>query len=370
MFLVVKEFNYKFERVKRPKRILVAPLHWGLGHATRCIPLIRELMRIGHEVILASDGGALNLLRKEFPDLTSIELPSYNIEYSKKGSMFKLKLFMNLPHIRKTIGRERKVIKKMVKEGRIDGIISDNRLGVYSKKVPSVFITHQLNVLSGNTSWLSSKAHQKVIRKFDECWVPDIEGPGNLSGKLGHLKKPSFSVKYIGLLSRMKRKELPVVYDILCVLSGPEPQRSMLEDKLVGSLDGTDKKVMLVRGVVEEEFRSETRNNITIVNFLTSEGLEEVINQSELIIARSGYTTIMDLAALDKKAFLIPTPGQYEQEYLAERLRLQRLVPSCKQDEFSIEKLAKVSDYKSLSRYETNFKLHNLFHLFEREREL
>ncbi|MCW5518448.1 glycosyltransferase [Aureitalea sp. L0-47] len=366
----MKEFNYKFKRVKHPKTILVAPLHWGLGHATRCIPIIHELVKVGHEVILASDGGALHLLQKEFPKLESIELPSYDIEYSKKGSHFKLKLFINLPHIRKIMKQESKVVNALVKEGKIDGIISDNRLGVYSKKVPSVFITHQLNVLSGNTSWLSSKAHQKVIKKFDECWVPDIDGPGNLSGKLGHLKKPSFSIRYMGILSRMEPKGLPIKYDILCLLSGPEPQRSMLEEKLIQELSTSGRKVLLVRGVVEDESRSETRDSLTIVNFLTTEALEKAIAQSKIIIARSGYTTIMDLAALNKKAYFIPTPGQYEQEYLAHRLKMQRLVPSCKQDDFRIEKLEEISDFKGLSGYKTNQKLRNLFYLFEREREL
>ena len=281
-----------------------------------------------------------------------------------------MKLFINLPHIRKTIKKERKVVKTLVKEGKIDGIISDNRLGVFSKKVPSVFITHQLNVLSGNTSWLSSKAHQKVMRKFDECWVPDIKGPDNLSGKLGHLKKPSFAIKYMGLLSRMEPQELPIRYDILCLLSGPEPQRSMLEDKLIKELVPTGKKILLVRGVVEDKSRSEVDNNLTTVNFLTSEALEKAIGESELIVARSGYTTIMDLAALNKKAFFIPTPGQYEQEYLAQRLKNQSLVPSCKQDDFSFEKLEEILDYKGLSGYKTNQNLQSLFYLFEREREL
>lgn len=363
--MIEKKDQSNFE--KHPKRILVAPLHWGLGHATRCIPLIRELLSVGHKVILASDGGALMLLQKEFPELESIELPSYNIEYSRKGSGLKLKLFLNLPHIRKTIKRERKLVKMLVKEGKIDGIISDNRLGVHSKKVPSVFVTHQLNVLSGNTSWLSSKAHQKVIKKFDECWVPDIEGPGNLSGKLGHLKKPSFSIRYIGLLSRMEPKGLPIEYDILCLLSGPEPQRSMLEEKLLHELRPSNRKILMVRGVVEGESYSETEDNLTIVNFLTTEALEQAIGQSEMIIARSGYTTIMDLAALNKKAYFIPTPGQYEQEYLANRLKMKRLVPSCKQDDFRIEKLKEISEYKGLSGCKTNYKLQNLFHLFERE---
>ncbi|MBT8261353.1 MAG: glycosyltransferase [Bacteroidia bacterium] len=350
---------------KKPKTILVAPLHWGLGHAARCIPIIRSLLEQGYNVVLASDGGALSLLKHEFPYLDSLELPSYAIEYPKKDSNFKLKLLMNLPHIGKTISRERKLIKKLVKDGRIDGIISDNRLGVYSKKIPSVYLTHQLNVLSGNTSWFSSKAHQKVIKKFNECWVPDIEGAGNLSGKLGHLKKPTFSIKYIGPLSRMIRRELPVKYDFMCLLSGPEPQRSILERKFIETFSVLDKKVLIVQGVVDVQKTKEIQGNITLINFLTTKDLEKVINESEIILSRSGYTTIMDIAAMRKKAYFIPTPGQYEQEYLANRLKLQRVVPSCKQEDFSIEKLNEISEFKGFKDVDSNYKPEYLFRLFQ-----
>jgi predicted glycosyltransferase len=163
---------------------------------------------------------------------------------------------------------------------------------------------------------------------------------------------------------------LPLENDILCLLSGPEPQRSMLEEKLIHELSPSGRKILIVRGVVEDESRTETRDNLTIVNFLTTEALEKAIDLSKIIIARSGYTTIMDLAALNKKSYFIPTPGQYEQEYLADRLKKQGLVPSCKQDDFRIEKLEEISDYKGLSGYKTNQKLRNLFYLFEREREL
>ena len=170
------------------KNILVAPLNWGLGHATRCIPVIRELERYGYNPIIASDGIALSILQKEFPHLTSVALPSYEIEYAKDGADFKWKLIKNSPKMIQAIFEEKKLVKKLVKVHNLQGIISDNRLGVYSKKVPSVFITHQLNVLSGKTTWISSKLHQYFIGKFNECWVPDMKEKPNLTGKLGHLK--------------------------------------------------------------------------------------------------------------------------------------------------------------------------------------
>ncbi|MDT0556379.1 glycosyltransferase [Patiriisocius hiemis] len=349
------------------KTILVAPLHWGLGHATRCIPIIKGLLFHNYNVIIASDGGALLLLKKEFPELESIELPPYNITYPKNGVNFKWKILVKLPHIQKTISEEKNVIKKLVAEGRIHGIISDNRLGVRNKKIPSIFITHQLKVLSGTTTKFTSFMHQKVIKKFTECWVPDVDDVINLSGKLGHLQNPKFPIKYIGPLSRMQAKKMDSKYDILILLSGPEPQRTMLEEKLIGTLFGSRKKIILVQGVLEEKQTKTVKGNITIINFLLSNDLEQTINESKLVISRSGYTTIMDLAAMGKKAFFIPTPGQYEQEYLAKKLKEQGIAPSCKQHKFSEKKLKKIIAYKGLGELSKRQDFKKLFRLFESE---
>lgn len=359
-----------FEFMKNSKTVLVAPLNWGLGHATRCIPIIHALLQENFVPVIASDGIALQLLQKEFPNLETLTLPDYQIEYAKKGKNFKLKMLKDSPKMLKAISKERKIIKKLVKERDFCGIISDNRLGVYSKKVPSVFITHQLNVLSGTTTWFSSKIHQVIIKKFDECWVPDVEGKPNLSGKLGHLKKHTLSLKYIGPLSRLKFQELPKVYDLMVILSGPEPQRTMLEEKLFEEVKHFDGKVLFVRGKIEAKQEYVQFLNCDVYNFMQSEQLEKAFNESELILSRSGYTTVMDLAKLNKKAFFIPTPGQFEQEYLAKRLQKQQLVPTTTQDNFFIEQLERVNDFKGLScfHHEENYKA--LFRLFKRKRKL
>ncbi len=349
------------------KRILIAPLNWGLGHATRCIPIINALIDYGFEPVLASDGNALLLLQKEFPNLSSVELPSYNITYAKSGKLFKLKLLKDSPKLIKAIKSEKKVLKEVIENNNISGVISDNRLGIYSKKVPSVFITHQLNVLSGNTTWLSTKMHQKFIHKFDICWVPDIEDSTNLSGKLGHADSLKISKKYIGPLSRFKRESLNIVNDILVLLSGPEPQRTLLEEKLLVELKNYNGKIIFVKGVLEKKQARKRIGNMVIYNFMTSELLEKTINESALVIARSGYTTIMDLAKLNKKAFFIPTPGQFEQEYLAKRLTRLNLVPSCSQNDFTIEKLKKTDHFKGLESFDNCEDFKDLFSLFERE---
>lgn len=351
----------------RKKRILVAPLNWGLGHATRCIPIIEGLINHGFEPVLASDGIALDLLKKEFPQLESTELPPYQISYSKTKYFFKLKLVQNTPRILKAIKAEKKTVKDIVYNLNIDGIISDNRFGAFDKNIPCIFITHQLQVLSGSTTWLSTKLHQKIIKRFHECWVPDNPGQLNLSGQLGHMYISGLSIKYIGPLSRFEKRETQKTYDIMVLLSGPEPQRGILENILLTELRRYKGSVLFIKGKVEKAQSIVEENNLCIYNFMTSAELENGINSSEIIISRSGYTTIMDLTKLSKKAFFIPTPGQFEQEYLAKRLDQQGLVPTCSQKVFDLTQLERLKNYTGLKSmdYQLNYK--RLFGLFKCE---
>lgn len=252
----------------------------------------------------------------------------------------------------------------MIKTEGLSGIISDNRFGVRNRAIPSVFVTHQLRVLSGNTTWLSSKLHQKIISKFNECWVPDHNGTFNLSGDLGHVENFVSSVKYLGPLSRFKKHDVKTKYQLLVLLSGPEPQRTFLEQKLLNDLKYFKGSVLFIKGKIEAEQQREVIDKMVIYNFMTSKELELVINESETILSRSGYTTIMDLAKLKKRAFFIPTPGQFEQEYLAKKLEVEGIAPFCNQDEFDIKKLSEIKNYSGFEHqaYEVNYK--KLFGLF------
>ena len=349
------------------KNILVAPLNWGLGHATRCIPIIQNLEKAGFRPIIASDGIAFQLLKLEFPHLPFLELPSYSIKYPKKGKNFRWKMVSNLPNMILAVAKERKLVKKWVDEYQLSGIISDNRLGVFNKNVPSVFMTHQLNVLTGSTTYFSTKIHQEFIDKFTECWVPDVDEEQNLSGKLGHLDFIDSRIKYIGPLSRFRKMDSEIKYDLLVLLSGPEPQRTFLEEKLISELKNYAGKVVFVKGIVTEKQEVLQSENILFYNFMQSDELEKLFNESQLVLCRSGYTTVMDLAKLGKKAFFIPTPGQFEQEYLAEKFQEDGLVPFWNQEDFSIEKLKEVQNFKGLSNFERELDWQKLFSLFERE---
>ena len=220
---------------------------------------------------------------------------------------------------------------------------------------------------------MMSKAHQNIIKKFDACWVPDVEGKPNLTGKLGHLKKPKISIKYLGPLSRFEKKAHPKVFDLMVLLSGPEPQRGMLADKLLEELKGFSGRVIFIKGKIEEKQKVKTikyqNTSVTIYNFMQSSELEEAINSSAMVLCRSGYTTVMDLAKLEKKAFFIPTPGQYEQEYLAERLDKKGVVPYATQDHFKLKDLKRVDEFSGLTTFESKIDYNGIFSVFSRVKE-
>jgi len=344
------------------KNILVAPLNWGIGHATRCIPIINQLLLKGYNPIIASDGEALYILQKEFPSLKSIEFPSYDIKYPKNGKYLKIKLLLNIPKISRAIKKEKRLVSVLVDSEELIGIISDNRLGVRNAKIPSVYMTHQLNVLTGIMSGLSSYIHRYFINKFDKCWVPDDEFK-NYSGVLSKTKKVK-NQQFIGVLSRFEKVQTDMKYDLLVLLSGLEPLRSQLENKLILELKKYKGKVLFVRGKISREQKIKVEGAITFYNYMLTTELQKAINESKLILARSGYSTIMDLVKLDKKAFFIPTTGQNEQEYLAKRLHEMKVATFSSEDKFKIEMLSKTENYTGFSSDSSSELMSNLFDLF------
>ncbi len=347
------------------KKIIIAPLNWGLGHATRCVPIINALLENGFQPIIASDGQALKFLKQEFPNLESLELPSYKISYGKN---LKLKLLLKFLRIYKAVQQEKKRIQNFIDKNKdVVGIISDNRFGVFSNKIPSVYLTHQINVLSGITTFITSYFHQKIIKKFDECWIPDYLN-SQFSGKLSSTNK-KINTKFIGVLSRFKKEKLKKEIDILVILSGPEPNRTLLENKLISEFKHDKRTIVFVLGKVEDEQKKWTSENIVFYNYLLSNQLQQKINLSKIVVCRSGYSSIMDLAVLKKKVFLIPTKNQSEQEYLAKYLERTKFAPFSTIEGFSKEKLLELQKYNGLKTKPLKLDK-NLFCLFERKRKL
>ncbi len=324
------------------KTILTAPLDWGLGHATRCIPIINQLNALGHNVIIAADGPVKLLLQEEFPQNLFIPLPGYKVVYSKNGFWLPLKLFMQLPRLVFTILKEHFWLKKMVKKYQVDMIISDNRFGLYHSTIPSVYITHQLFIKTGNrfSEWIAQRIHSWFINKYDECWVPDFEKGDTIAGILSHPEIELSNTKYIGCLSRFEKQEgTEKKYQLLILISGPEPQRTIFENKLLEQIKNFEGKILFVRGLPGKENKaasSTNGNNIILKNHLPSGELCNAIQQSEMVICRSGYTSVMDLIKLKQKAILVPTPGQSEQKYLADHLHKQNIFFTVSQDKFQL----------------------------------
>ncbi len=336
------------------RKILIAPLNWGLGHATRCMPIIDELLKRDVDVLLASDGGALQLLQKEYPQLRTFALPSYHITYSSSNMIYNM--LWQAPKIWNAMRKEKQAITDIVNREAIDCIISDNRYGCNHPDTYNVFMTHQLHIkspLQWTEGFINAWNHKR-IRKFNWCWVPDFEGSDNLSGELSHPRLIK-NLSYVGSLSRLKASSSDeITYELLIILSGPEPQRTILEKSILDQLENSTLPALVVRGRMDDESRKKITEHLEVVGFLTSKEINATAAKSRYIISRSGYSTIMDLAVLGKPAILIPTPGQTEQEYLANRFHEEKVFVCHQQSDLNLkialEQIVNFTGFKSMTQ--------------------
>ncbi|MFT4202990.1 MAG: glycosyltransferase [Chitinophagaceae bacterium] len=309
------------------KTVLIAPLDWGLGHATRCIPIARYFRERQWKVVFACPPGSAHhaLLSREFPDAQFVPLFGYNVQYARSRAFFMPKMFLQLPKIRWAIQKEQGWLRNFVRDNKVDLIFSDNRYGLYHADIPCVFMTHQLELILPARQRMAQKIYYRYINRFRQCWVPDFEEAG-VAGSLSHPKiLPSIPVYYIGLLSRLGMKmDADPMYLFLIVLSGPEPQRSILEESLLHLAGRLPGKILIVRGTPNLHDTPFVPENCTIVNHLSNDDMRKAFAVSQYIISRSGYTTVMEILSWQKKSILIPTPGQTEQEYLGKELMAKR----------------------------------------------
>ena len=305
-------------------KVLICPLNWGLGHATRCVPIIQKLMTEGHEVTVVADGYPLQFLRQEFPTLRFIEFPSYSVYYASGTSQVGAMLF-NSPSIVRGIINEHRWLINLLKTEHFDQVISDNRFGMWNKRVHSIYITHQLMIkMPQELKFLEPLAHfihKMFINRYDECWIPDTKENGGLSGDLAHEYPLPRNAKFIGTLSRfegMGNTTPTTDYEVVAIVSGIEPQRTLFEEHLIQKYKNRAKRILIVSGQPQQKQTKIQTDNITLVPHLSTQELAAAFLGAKKIISRSGYSTIMDLEALKclQKAEFIPTPGQTEQEYL------------------------------------------------------
>ena len=345
----MKVFSENDDKAAR-KSILIAPLDWGLGHAARCIPIIKELQHYPFRIIIAGDGAVAAMLKQEFPQLEIIPLPGYKIKYSKNRQWFLLRLMIQFPGVLYSVLREHRWLNKVKQELNLCAVISDNRFGLFNRYIPSFYITHQLSIKTGNqlSDKIATLIHRKISKNYTQCWIPDFGTKINLAGELSKTVKLRRNDIYMGCLSRFEKKPASeTTVDLLIILSGPEPQRTIFENLLLSQLKEYDGVVVFVRGLPGGNFIApeiSSNANINMKNHLTASELNNAIEHSSIVISRSGYTSIMDLAKLGKKAILVPTPGQTEQEYLAEYLSGQKFFYTVPQEKFVLKNALKEAD--------------------------
>jgi predicted glycosyltransferase len=350
-----------------PQHVLIAPLDWGLGHATRCIPIVERYLETGATVYLAGSGASLNVLKTQFPTLQPFELPAYDVQYGKKGSV--LSIIKQIPHILRTIRAENFALQRILEKHPIDLVISDNRYGFRAKNTHNIFICHQIAPLPPKGfGWVRSflfRLHLLALRPFQEVWIPDqsstlkqipqTRNPKSktqhiLSGTLSHYKPLSKKFKYIGLLSRFANATMPDHFsidalntempDVVAVLSGPEPQRTIFEEMLIEQAKTLDREMWLVRGKPSAQVQVTTpHSHLTLISHLETPDMHRALHLAHVVISRSGYSSLMDYAILGlEHLILVPTLGQTEQVYLAEQLALQNIAVYAPQNQFDLSK--------------------------------
>lgn len=328
------------------KNILICPLNWGLGHATRCVPIIKDLSSQGHKVIIAADEGPLAFLQKEFPEHEFIKFPGFTPKYSRSNTQV-FKMMAAFPGALRDFRRDHKTVESIVKNYNIDMIIADNRFGCWSKHVHSVFITHQLHIQVPKiwkwTTPIINLFNNSYIKKYDEVWVPDVESEPSLGGKLSHPAIHGVETKYIGHLSRFsvdnqKVSEKPNKF--LVILSGPEPQRTMFENIVLEQARHIKDNILILRAKPDSnDLVRDVPENVSMFNHVDDDMFVKLVDSAEIIVCRGGYSSLMDLAALNRTAYLVPTPGQTEQEYLAKHLSKSLGWRWCRQNEFKLDRI-------------------------------
>lgn len=377
-------------------KVLVAPLDWGLGHATRCVPVVREFLRAGAEVELAVVKANANFFREVFPDLRQRLAPSYNIVYPKHGYNMALWLLKNSVHLNAVMRYEHHFAEEMVKRHGYDVLFSDNRFAFYSKNALSIYMTHQRRIAFPRAFAAFERIgvmwHANIMRKFDEVWVPDLEIYPGYAGSLSHSgatpgDKP---MRYVGTLSRFSEMgndgnalgnapapvdlerevdlmsvsefmahsanvewdaapekrtsgnrsfEMRANYKVVAVVSGVEPARTQFEQQLRDALAQIPGRHMMILGKPSAEQKTWTEGNIEFYTHLATNDFAEAVKRADFVVSRGGYSTVMDMAELGAKCIFVPTPGQFEQIVLAHDLSKAGYAVEIPADELSAETL-------------------------------
>jgi len=296
------------------KRILIAVLNWGLGHLMRSIPLIKQLQSQGNQVILAVSEEQKKFFQAELTAVEYLHLAAYPFHFRGKGN-FGTDLMLQFFTLHRALKKERKALKNWVEEKVIDCVISDQRLGFYNKKVRSILVSHQLKLALPWYQKLFQVYYSYYLKKFDTIWVPDFPDlEKRLSGKLSESKMKN--CLFIGPLSRFQKQTAVKKYAFGALISGPPPYSHQLLQLVVEKFRKTGKPCFVLSSIAD----SKRMDGVELISYTSTADANELLQSACFLVSRSGYSSIMDFTFLEEKAILIPTPGQYEQVYLAEHL--------------------------------------------------
>jgi hypothetical protein len=331
----------------KQRAVCISPLDWGLGHATRCIPIALSFQELGYKVYIATDGYQEAILKEALPNAHFLKLKGYGIRYTKLKSLLFFSLLWQVPKMIARITSEYFWLKKIQQQYNFDLIVSDNRFGFFHKNVNSVFITHQLNLQTPFT-WTSSLYQiilSKWLQNFKACWIPDTEEASNLSGVLIRPKhKPRIAIWYMGYLSRLHNKETisnesnENEIEFLGIVSGPEPQRTLFENQIWNAGNEAGISFVMIAGLPNQKLYNKITPSGALYHHLAGKELTAQIQRAKYIICRGGYTSLMELFPFHKKLILVPTPGQTEQMYLAKYWSDQKWAISFDQSTFDLTK--------------------------------
>ncbi len=327
------------------KKILIAPMDWGLGHTSRCIPLAQHYHSQGHHIFFAGNALQQQLFTASCPFVTTLDLDGYRISYPQEGRHFMLKMAMQLPRLQQTITREQQWLRQQMQHHAFDVILSDNRYGLYHPAAQSILLTHQLHIQTGSRLGNSIIRHrtQQLINRFDACWVVDdahIRLAGILSDPIS-LKIPA---RYIGWLSQFQLKAYISPHPlqghpyVLAVLSGPEPMRTQLEALFLKQMKALPGQQFIMTGGTLHQ-PGHVPDNVRYIPLAGSQEMYTYLQHADSVISRSGYSTVMDVICMQRPALFIPTPGQTEQELIARTLQAKKWFQCSSQDKLDIAAL-------------------------------
>ncbi|HET7359598.1 MAG TPA: glycosyltransferase [Rhodanobacteraceae bacterium] len=308
------------------RRVLFAVHDWGLGHATRSLLLIRALLERGDALtVLSAPGSGLRLLQSELGDACEFyPYPDIPKPFSRHPAMFYLRMSLDMPRVWARFRLEQRLTERLVAARGFDCVVSDSRFGVWSRAVPSYCIFHSLRqIIPGRPRALETLVEwgqRRLLAGFAKVLVPDVEADGGLSGELGH--DPSLDwgrdrLHYIGPLSGVRRVDGRQDIDCFFSVSGIEPQRTLLAQRVLEALPKLGGRIVVTLGDPAAAGPPRRIGGATVYGYLDRRAQGDMLNRARVVMTRSGYTTLMELAELGARALFVPTPGQSEQEYLA-----------------------------------------------------